>query len=262
MDYTSDLPGNISLGFYANVLAAYRKEALHKFGRNPVVTGDTTEDVWDGGGLWVPPTEARVHNLVSSSANDAAAGTGARTIKIYGLDANYDRQEETITLNGVTPVATTNSYTRIFRMVCQTWGSGQANAGNITATAVTDATVTAQVSTGNNQTLMAIYTVPNGYSLILYTYWFFVNATAGIGAVKDSYANCKILASDATNPGRVVKQFISAASAAGPAVVDFHVPQIYTEKTDIIAQADAVIEDADVSCVLCGVLHKNDIVFS
>lgn len=43
------------------------------------------EDVWLNGGVFVPPTTYRIHNIASASANDTSAGTGAKTIKIFGV---------------------------------------------------------------------------------------------------------------------------------------------------------------------------------
>lgn len=250
---------DISADRYANITSRRQKVALDKFGRNPLITSNTTEDIWDGGGTWVAPTQARVHNIVSSSANDAAAGTGARTIRIYGLDASWNAQSEAVTLNGVTPVATTGSYTRIFRMNCTSWGSGQTNAGDITATAVTDATVTAQISTGNNQTLMAIYTVPTGFSLYMTKVIFYVNIVSAVGVVTDTYANCQVWQSDVENPGRLIKQFMGASSVAGPSWREFRPYRKFEEKSDIILAATAVEEDCDVSAAWSGILEKDTI---
>lgn len=45
--------------------------SINKFGRNPEIdTATAPEDIWDTGGLWVPPTAPRIHNLVSSSVED------------------------------------------------------------------------------------------------------------------------------------------------------------------------------------------------
>jgi len=147
-----------------------------KFGRNPDVDAGT-EDIWSGGGVWVKPTAARVHALVSSSANDdgSPAGTGAQTVVVIGLDASYNLQQETVVMNGTTPVNTAGSYVMIHRMYVDAVGSDGTVAGTITATAATDNTVTAQITPGFNQTLMAIYQVPAGYTGRI-TRWY-----AGVG---------------------------------------------------------------------------------
>lgn len=69
--------------------------------------------------------------VASASANDTAAGTGARTIKVYGLDKDYNPLIETITLNGQTPVVGTLNFIRVFAAYVATAGSGGVNAGDI-----------------------------------------------------------------------------------------------------------------------------------
>ena len=69
------------------------------FGYNPDV--DTTEEsVWPDGGTIPHPTSASVLKISSSSANDTAAGTGARTVYIEGLDGKLCRGpvSETVTI--------------------------------------------------------------------------------------------------------------------------------------------------------------------
>ena len=140
---------------------------LHKFGENDDVNTAANEDVWDAGGDYNWPAAAQTMSVVSANAADAAAGTGARTVQLIGLDANYDYLAETVTLNGVTPVVTTGSFLRLHRMRVLTAGSGEQNAGIITATGSTSSSVHAQINAGNNQTLMAVWTVPAGYTLFL-----------------------------------------------------------------------------------------------
>jgi len=155
----------------------YESDGLNKFGSNPDVDAAAPEDVWDGGGLYVFPTATRIHDLVSSDAADAAAGTGARTVLVQGLDANYLEIEETITLNGITNVPTTKSYLRINRMIVKSAGSGGVNAGTITATAQVDSTVSSQITIGKNQTLQAIYTIPADADLSLNNYFVAIGKT-------------------------------------------------------------------------------------
>ena len=143
---------------------------INKYGRNPDCdqAASTTavnigRSIWDGGIAgavnWVPPTVSRVHQLVSTNVNDTSAGTGARTVRVYGLDVNYALFNETITLNGTSNVAT-SAFTMIYRMIVRTAGSTGWNAGTIKATADTDSTVTAQITIGNNQSLMTPFMVP------------------------------------------------------------------------------------------------------
>ena len=44
---------------------------LAKFGENPNIQTGGPETIWDGGGVYAPPTAARIHNIVSSLAADA-----------------------------------------------------------------------------------------------------------------------------------------------------------------------------------------------
>lgn len=142
--------------------------AVTVWGYNPDI--DTAEEtVWADGGIVTLPAAAATLKVSSDSANDAAAGTGARTVTISGLDTNYDEISETVTLNGTTEVTTTKSFRRINSMIVATAGSGNANAGNIyigtgTVTLGVPATIYGQIYVGYNQALSASYTIPNGYT--------------------------------------------------------------------------------------------------
>jgi len=141
---------------------------VNKFGEAEDCDNGVPTDVWDGSGsasstdIWVPPTAARIHQITTDDANDTSAGTGARTIRIYGLKT-WDLAEtsEDIIMNGASNVPTVNSYVIIHRIKVLTWGTTGQNQGEITATADTDGTVTAMISPLFNQTQMCIYGVPS-----------------------------------------------------------------------------------------------------
>lgn len=153
-------------------------------------TASTPEDIWYNGGLFVPPTTYRVHNIASDSVNDTAAGTGVRTCKIYGV-VSTGLASETIVMNGTTPVATTNSYSDIYLIEGLTWGSTTSNAGNITATAVTDATITAFISIGKNSTQKAIRLIPPTYTGYLFD-WQTAMQQATLSSFAETYLMKKI----------------------------------------------------------------------
>lgn len=143
-------------------------EAVTVWGYNPDI--DTTlETVWADGGTIVFPAAAGTMNVSSTSASDASAGTGARSIVIYGLDGSHNRIEEAVTLDGQTTVTTTKQFLHINYISVATVGSGKENAGTIYVgsgvnTSGVPATVYGAVYTGLNASTTACYTIPAGYT--------------------------------------------------------------------------------------------------
>lgn len=154
-------------------------QPLNKFGRNPVVDAAAVEDVWDAGGSFTYQAVAVPIEIVSASANDAAAGTGARTVQVFGTDGNYLTISEIVTMNGATPVTLTQNYSRIWRAIVRTVGTGGVNAGIITIRVVTGPVTQAQILAGNGQTLMALFTVPSNQFLIISNYYTTMALTGG-----------------------------------------------------------------------------------
>ena len=134
-------------------------ESIHKFGANFQIDGNTDpETIWTGGGLypWSALNTAQVLYAISTSTSD----TNEMTIE--GLDSDYNKITEVITLNGTTAVSTTNQFKRVYRMI---YNHTAENVGTITLrTGSGTGTVVAQIDIGYSQTLMAIYTIPAGYT--------------------------------------------------------------------------------------------------
>lgn len=86
-------------------------------------------------------TTAETIDVESDNVADTSTGTGARKIKLIGLDANWDKISEDITMNGTTAVTSVNSYIRILRAFVIEAGTFQSpcgvNTGNITFTSAT-----------------------------------------------------------------------------------------------------------------------------
>ena len=148
---------------------------VNKFGRNTDIDSSAAdEDIWFGGGVWVKPTTARIHDIVSTSASDDGdpAGVGAQTVRIWGLTSwSADQVSETITLNGQTNVPTANAYVIINRMMVDSSGSTSINVGEISATAQTDSTVSAVIAATVGQTQLTMYGIPStkvGYMVGIY----------------------------------------------------------------------------------------------
>ena len=138
------------------------------FGFNPDV--DTTEvGVWPLHSMILFPDSALQMKVSSTSTSDTSAGTGARTVLIQGLDANYDEISEVVTLNGQTAVLTTQSFLHINYAMVATAGSGLTAAGDIyigtgTVTAGVPATVYNIIKYNYNNTTTGSYTIPAGYT--------------------------------------------------------------------------------------------------
>ena len=135
----------------------------NKFGRNPDIdSGAVPEDVWAQGGLYTGFADsAEILEVFSSSGLDTSAGTGARTVRVYGLDANFEEIEETVILDGTTAVDTVNSYLRAQTAEVLTAGSTGENQGSITVRqSVTTANVMCTLPAGGNRTQVCAVTMP------------------------------------------------------------------------------------------------------
>jgi len=141
---------------------------IQVFGFNPDV--DTVEEtVWPIDGILGHPPSPTIMTVSSSSTNDAAAGTGARTILIEGINGTGGITTEIVTLNGQTAVNTVNTYDAIERMVVLTVGSGGVNAGIIyigtgTVTAGVPAVPYSAIGAGDNNSLVGHWTCPTGFT--------------------------------------------------------------------------------------------------
>ena len=139
--------------------------AAIKFGRSLAATTGT--DVWAVGTSFVEPATAAAITIVSSNANDTAAGTGARTVFVEYIDSNYNSVTVTVTMNGTTPVAV-GTGRHVNRGYVVTAGSNAAAVGNLTISSAAAGTpILARILATYNQTMSSIYMVPAGYSLYM-----------------------------------------------------------------------------------------------
>jgi len=229
-------------------------KALYKFGVNPDIDG-TEETVWSEGGDYPWPISAAIVYVSSTSAADAfPSGTGARTVRVFGLDANYLEIEEDIELTGQTQVATTQQYLRVYRAYVLTSGSGGGAAGTVYvgttgATAGVPAVVYANLSIGN-QTQMAVYTVPAGKTLYVDDLLF----TAAISQA-NNFATVKFATRGvSTNTFRtLVIQNIQSNTDFIP----FSYPLKVLEKTDLECRAVTTSSNNEISAAFQGVLIDN-----
>lgn len=145
-------------------------KVVHKFGHNSDLSS-SVEDVWAAGGVHSFLTSATLLEVVSDSTNDTAAGTGARTVMLEGLDGDLNEITELVTLNGTTAVPTTQSFMRLHRSYVASTGTyGIGSAGDVTTRVVSGGATQAiiqettfdGVAWDYGQSQIARYTIPAG----------------------------------------------------------------------------------------------------
>jgi hypothetical protein len=151
----------------------------NKFGYNTDIDTAAGETIWSVGGMFQPLSSGETVDVVSSDANDTNGGTGVNSVVLYGVDENWLSQTEVVTMNGTTPVTTTSQWLGINRVAVFLSGSGQTNAGAITVTASTAATVQAEMPAGGAVTQQCIFFVPADTNFV--AEWLWVNAVKTSG---------------------------------------------------------------------------------
>jgi len=165
-------------------------DTLDKFGENPLITtGTDPEDIWEGGGIYPFSTTADIISLSSSDNRDT------QDVSVLGLDTDGNEVEQIITLQGQTRVALTTPLWRIYRMENESntdisgnvyCYSGTTNTGGVPSGSSVEK---ARIINGNNQSLMAIYTIPAGKIGFLYRGEVGINIATGIFSGSE-FAKC------------------------------------------------------------------------
>jgi hypothetical protein len=223
------------------------------FGFNPDV--DTTQvSVWPLPSLITFPASAIQMKVSSSSANDTSAGTGARTVVVQGLDADYNEVTETVTLNGQTAVTMTASLLRVNYAYVATAGSGNSAAGSIyigtgTVTSGVPATVYDIIKLDYNTTITGSWTVPAGYTAYVSQGLFSTGQASGSTQVEG-----RLMIRGTDNIRRT-----AAVTTLNNGVADylFEYPLEIPEKTTIEATAIGSANNNAVSSMFIFVLIKN-----
>ena len=178
------------------------------------------------GTSWVPLWEINTPYVYFPSAqvvrvwSDSASDTNV-TVKIDGLDANYDMITETVVLNnGTTGVLSTKQFLRVNTLSVM----GSVNAIGTIRVGSSDKVITlAAVFDGNGVSQMTIYTVPRGYTFYLSQVNIVTNQNGNQSSAYRSFTQ------GPTGLTRKVLQF--------PLTTDYNsvkvVPRPYAEKTDI-----------------------------
>lgn len=170
--------------FHAEVALGLRQgwSTWNKFGYNNDVDSAAPEVVASFGTNWAPNTSGgELLSIVSSSTADDLGSTGAELLLLVGIDENYEVVEEYITMDGTTPVTSTNQFIGINRGYAVQFGSGGENVGTISITGNTSGDDYAEIPAQNNVTQQCIFYTPIGYSFLSEWIWLNIRKLSGGG---------------------------------------------------------------------------------
>jgi hypothetical protein len=131
------------------------------------VANGTTSDILE----MVYPTANETWEILSGSANDTSAGTGARTVLIPYLDNSYAIKTVTATLNGTTPVTLNSDMFRVRTafhgannsgIIVVTAGTSKINEGDIIIRDSSSKNIRSCILAGDGIAEQTHYTVPAG----------------------------------------------------------------------------------------------------
>lgn len=148
-----------------------------------IQTVDPPLTIGFGSGLQPFPSAQESWEILSSDANDTAAGTGARTVLVQYLDGNYAQQQALIVLNGVTPVAIAANCLRHQSSVVVTAGSGTVNAGTLTIRVADGGATRAIVGPTRGSARQGSFTIPDGFIGVIHSTAFIVGRSTGPGVL-------------------------------------------------------------------------------
>jgi len=200
---------------------------LFKFGHNPLIQ-DISETIWDAGGLYVYPSSA----LAMTVTSGAGATDNGVAITVQGLDGDYNEVSEEVTLASTGTATTTQTFLRVYRAFVS---GSQAITANTTI--ANGGTTYAQINTDENQTLMALWTVPAGYT----AYLLDTKITA-FTEQNNKVATINIYARRENGVFRTADKFDVFAAAI---TQNYKCPIPFPEKTDIEVRAVATSSNAD-----------------
>ena len=221
----------------------YKHKSIFKFGFNPDVNG-TLETIWDVGGIYAYPSSA-VAMTVTTDAGTPANDNGVKVI-VFGLDEDYNEVNDEVTLAGAGTATTTQTFLRVFRAYVS---GSQAPTGNLNIT--NGGTTYARITLGENQTLMALWTVPAGYTGFL----DHVNIATGTTNA-NQYVTAQIVQ---RTQGGVFRVMMKQTLGSG-GVADFilRYPIEVSEKTDLEVRAESSGSNNLISANFSIVYVKNE----
>jgi hypothetical protein len=205
----ADADGNVGGSNTPPISLPTGQSHINKFGYTGTdVNGTAT--IWDANGttsLYPYPTSGVV-SITSSSGSD----TG-EAVEVQGLDGDFNQVTETINVGASGSV----TFSRVFR-------ARKVDASNIGIVSINvGGSLAAQILAGNGQTLMAVYTIPAGFTGHLLKFQG--------SSDKASAVRFKLFARPTGSAFNLKGQW--GTQGGNPITYDYPVPISFAEKTDL-----------------------------
>jgi hypothetical protein len=215
-------------------------EAWNIFGYSTSVSGNL-KALWYRDIDYVFPPAAQIMQVKSDNALDTM------DLMIIGLDTNYDRIQEVVTLAGTSVVSTTKEFLRLNAAIIL---SGS-NAGTIDIGNDLGGTPTYYkgIRPGDGRCQDSFSTIPRGYQFALYRIdAFSADSSASKPGIFRNYV--------ASDTGRILN--VARTTFFNNMNIQRRIPFVYQEKTDIQMQCSPVSGSHEMGVFAEGVLHEMD----
>lgn len=218
--------------------ASRRKVRIQCYAPQIKLLKEMLRDNADGTSDYSFPTTAEAVRIKSGgNANDTVSGSGARRLRICGLNASWEHVEEEIETNGaLASQPTATSWARVFcAEVISSGAYGGNSAGNIVIEAVSGR-VECFIRPSENQSYKSLYTVPVGKTCYL------KSLTSSVPSDKLGYADlyCRQQADKGSAPYAPVISCVKwQCQGTANASDEIRYAVAFPEKTDIWISARA-----------------------
>jgi hypothetical protein len=259
--------GNLSISDESSGLSIARgnvtdAEFVHKFGSAPdfdIVDGFVT--IWDAaddGAAW---ERMRINYSDSADIDSISSSSNAddQEVEIQGLDLNHELNTQYVTLNGQTRVALETNLIRVFRVKN---ANNSDFAGHVIAYVNTAISGGVPIATGNiravvqqdnNQTEMAVYTIPDGKTGYMRS-WY----ASTSGARQGSSHVIKLRARPYGGVFQLKHKTSIIESGTSYVQHGYVEPEVFQPRTDIEMRANSDVNAGNVSAGFDIVLIEND----
>lgn len=257
--------GNLTISDNSNGLAIAEgdvtgKTVIHKFGNALNFNiNDGFVTIW-GGAEDGEPYEKMVYTYSTTADIDSLSSDdigNTQLTEIQGLDANYDLVVQTATLNGQTKVTLATRLIRVFRVknISSVDYAGHvfvSVGGTLTTGVPAPEDVRAVVHGDNNQTGMAVFTIPSGHTGYMRG-WYASTA----GAKKDSSHIIRLISRPFEQVFLLKHKTSIVESGTSSIQHKYEDPSVFTEKTDIEMRMNTDQDGVSVSAGFDIVIKEN-----